>query len=197
MATRDNDGRYFPENLAMEILIKLPIESLLRFKCVGKYRFENITSPSFIKEHMNWSRKNKPSKIMIYDHIGCPSNDDSPLNPNPITLISVSCAVVVHKNPDYLQEFRGMTYLLGSVDGLFLLERVIDGSIFNVFLALWNPAIRERFLMKDQKLLKAFIDDSICDSLQEMKDSLSIDFADIHSMLMELVWKKATTSILP
>ncbi|XP_019266813.1 PREDICTED: F-box protein CPR30-like [Nicotiana attenuata] len=125
----------------MEILIRLPVESLLRFKCVGKYWYETITSPSFIEEHMNWSRKSP--KIMIYDHVGCPSNDDSPLNPNPITLISVSDTVGVPENPDYLQEFIGMTHLLGSVDGLFLLERVIDGSIFNIFLALWNPATRE------------------------------------------------------
>lgn len=51
--------------------------------------------------------------------------------------------------------------------------------------------------MEDQKLLKAFVDDSICDSLQEMKDSLSKDFADICSMLMKLVGKKSTTSIPP
>ncbi|XP_070040434.1 F-box/kelch-repeat protein At3g06240-like [Nicotiana tomentosiformis] len=44
-----------------------------------------------------------------------------------------------------LQElgFRGMTYLLGSMDGLFLLEREIDGSIFNISLSLWNLATRE------------------------------------------------------
>ncbi|XP_009799209.1 F-box protein At2g40925-like [Nicotiana sylvestris] len=143
MATSDNDGRPFPEDLAMEILIRLPVESLLRFKCVGKYWYKTITSPIFIKEHMNWSRKNKPPKIMIYDHVGCPSKDDSPLNPNPITLISVSDGVGVHANPDYLQEFIGMTHFLGAVDGLFLLERVIDDSIFNIFLALWNPATRE------------------------------------------------------
>ncbi|XP_075099011.1 putative F-box protein At4g17780 [Nicotiana tabacum] len=106
MATSDNGCRPFPEDLAMEILLRLPVESLLQFKCVGKNWYETITSPSFIKEHMNWSRKNRPPKIMIYDYVGCPSNDDSPLNPNPITLVSVSDAAAVHKNPDYIQEFR-------------------------------------------------------------------------------------------
>ena len=41
--------------------------------------------------------------------------------------------------------------------------------------------------MEDQKLLKAFVDDSIRDSLQEMKDFPSKDFVDIRSMLMKLV----------
>ncbi|XP_016466440.1 putative F-box protein At3g10430 [Nicotiana tabacum] len=135
-ATRDNDGRAFPEDLAMEILLRLPVESLLRFKCVCKNWYEIIKSRSFIREHMNWSGKNKPPEILIYDHS---APDDSP----PITLISISDAAVVHENPDYLQRFRGMTYFLGSVDGLFLLERVIDGSIFNISLAMWNPATRE------------------------------------------------------
>nr|XP_009799210.1 PREDICTED: F-box protein At3g07870-like [Nicotiana sylvestris] len=36
-----------------------------------------------------------------------------------------------------------MAYLLGSVDGLFLLEREIDDSIYNISLSLWNPATRE------------------------------------------------------
>lgn len=51
--------------------------------------------------------------------------------------------------------------------------------------------------MVDQKVLKAFVDDSIRDSIQEMKDSLSKDFADIRLLLMELVGKKSTTSIPP
>ncbi|KAK4365543.1 hypothetical protein RND71_016901 [Anisodus tanguticus] len=115
MATSDNGDQPLPEDLVLEILPQLSVESF----------------------------KNKTSKILIYDHAGCPARDDSPLSPNPITLISVSNAARTHENPEYLQEFRGMTYLLGSIDGLFMLERVIDCSMFNVSLALWNPDDRE------------------------------------------------------
>ncbi|MCD7456920.1 hypothetical protein HAX54_033570 [Datura stramonium] len=141
MATSDNDRRPFPEDLAMKILPRLPVESLLRFKCVSKKWYEVIKSPDFMRKHLNWSSKKKIPKILIYDHAGCPEIDAHiPPNPNPITLISVSDAPAVVLVPDYLQEFRGMTFLLGSIDGLFLLEREIYGSIF---LALWNPATRE------------------------------------------------------
>uniref|UniRef100_A0A1U7Y1M5 F-box/kelch-repeat protein At3g23880-like n=1 Tax=Nicotiana sylvestris TaxID=4096 RepID=A0A1U7Y1M5_NICSY len=105
MATSGNGGRPFPEDLAVDVLLRLPVESLLRFKCVCK--------------------KCAPH--------------DSPT----ITFVSVSDAGVLENPPDYIQGFRGMTYLLGSVDGLFLLEREIDGSIFNISLSLWNPATRE------------------------------------------------------
>ncbi|XP_009613466.1 uncharacterized protein [Nicotiana tomentosiformis] len=73
----------------------------------------------------------------------------------------------------------------------------IERNGFPVALANEEVVFLVRSLMEDQKLLKAFVDDSICDSLQEMKDSLSKDFADICSMLMKLVGKKSTTSIPP
>nr|XP_009629182.1 F-box protein At3g08750-like [Nicotiana tomentosiformis] len=111
MATSGNGARPFPEDLAVDILLRLPVESLLRFKCVCKNWYEIMKSHSFIREHMNWNSKSKSPQILIYDH-SVP--DDSP----PITFF-------------------------GSVDGLFLLEREIDGSIFNISLSLWNLATRE------------------------------------------------------
>ncbi|XP_059289209.1 uncharacterized protein LOC132042701 [Lycium ferocissimum] len=44
--------------------------------------------------------------------------------------------------------------------------------------------------MEDQKLLKAFGDDSI----QEMKDSISKDLVEFRSMLLEVLRKKTSTS---
>nr|XP_009787764.1 PREDICTED: F-box/kelch-repeat protein At3g23880-like [Nicotiana sylvestris] len=136
MATSGNGGRPFPEDLTVDILLRLPVESLLRFKCVCKNWYEIMKSHSFIREHMHWNSKSKSPQILIYDHS---APHDSP----PITFVSVSDAGVLENPPDYLQGFRGMTYLLGSVDGLFLLEREIDGSIFDISLSLWNPATRE------------------------------------------------------
>ncbi|XP_009623286.1 putative F-box/kelch-repeat protein At1g12870 [Nicotiana tabacum] len=136
MATSGNGGRPFPEDLAVDILLRFPMEFLFQFKYVCKKWYEIMKSCSFIKEHMNWRNKNKSPQILIYDH-SAPDNSPS------ITLISVSDAGVIENPPDYLKGFRGITYLLGSVDGLFLLKQEIDGSIFNISLSLWNPATRE------------------------------------------------------
>ncbi|KAK4365542.1 hypothetical protein RND71_016900 [Anisodus tanguticus] len=102
----NNGGRPLPEDLVMEILPRLPVESLLRFKCVSKKWYEIIKNSSFIKEQLYWSSKNTTPRILIYDHAGCPDDDDSPPNPNPITRILVSNAACVHKNSDYFQGFR-------------------------------------------------------------------------------------------
>ncbi|XP_015168000.1 uncharacterized protein [Solanum tuberosum] len=90
-----------------------------------------IKNSSFIREHLNFS-KNNPPQLLIYDY-GAPG--DFP----PITFISdYGIDAPTHEvNP---QSFEGMTNLLGSIDGLFFLEREINND---VLCALWNPATRE------------------------------------------------------
>lgn len=51
--------------------------------------------------------------------------------------------------------------------------------------------------MEDQKVLEAFVDDSIRDSIQEMSDSISKDLAKFRSMLLEVLGENATTSSEP
>ncbi|KAH0773834.1 hypothetical protein KY290_010971 [Solanum tuberosum] len=126
-----NNGGDFLEDLIREILLRLHVKSLLRFKCVCKNWYTLIKNPSFICEHLNFS-KNNPPQLLIYDY-GAPG--DFP----PITFISdYGIDAPTHEvNP---QSFEGMTNLLGSIDGLFFLEREINND---VLCALWNPATRE------------------------------------------------------
>ncbi|KAK4727087.1 hypothetical protein R3W88_032004 [Solanum pinnatisectum] len=56
MAT--NNGGDFPEDLIREILLKLPVKALLRFKCVCKNWYTLIKNPCFIREHLNFSKNN-------------------------------------------------------------------------------------------------------------------------------------------
>ncbi|KAH0704813.1 hypothetical protein KY285_019091 [Solanum tuberosum] len=52
-------------------------------------------------------------------------------------------------------------------------------------------------LMEDHKVLKIFVDDSIRDSIKEMKDSISKDLAEFRSVLLEALGKNVTTSFQP
>ncbi|XP_060216425.1 F-box/kelch-repeat protein At3g23880-like [Lycium barbarum] len=133
MATSDNGHRPFPEDLDRNILLRLPVKSLLRFKCVCKNWYTLIKNPYFIREHLYNCSKSKSLQLLIYDYGAL---DGSP----PITLISDHGVAPLHENLDYFQRFRGMTILIGSVDGIYLLERISDEKISY---ALWNPAIRE------------------------------------------------------
>ncbi|KAK4351982.1 hypothetical protein RND71_027500 [Anisodus tanguticus] len=127
MAASD-DCRAFPEDLTKEILVRLPVKSLFRFKCACKKWYALIKSHSFIQQHLNCSK----NKLLIYDY-GAPDDDESP--PISLTILDDQNE---ENNP---QRFRGMTNLIGSMDGLFYLECEIDRELISC--ALWNPATTE------------------------------------------------------
>ncbi|KAH0712582.1 hypothetical protein KY289_008541 [Solanum tuberosum] len=115
---------YFTEDIVKEILLRCPLKLLLRFKCVRKSWYALIKNPEFVQQQL----KNHSSRQLLTYTNGTP--DDPDHDYCSITLIS-------EENP---QTFKGMTYLIGSVDGLFLMYGTIDGGIS---CTLWNPAIRE------------------------------------------------------
>ncbi|WMV28193.1 hypothetical protein MTR67_021578 [Solanum verrucosum] len=125
MATR----RAFSEESSREILLSLPVKSLLRFKCVSKNWGNLINNPSFTIDHLNLSKKKKPPQHLIYDYGAA---DDAP------TVTLVSDKGIDEQN---FQRFGdNITNLLGSIDGVFFMERQIDNAIL---CTLWNPANRE------------------------------------------------------
>nr|XP_043613721.1 F-box/kelch-repeat protein At3g23880-like [Erigeron canadensis] len=55
------------EELTDEIFLRLPIKSLLRFRCLSKYWFSRIASPDFIRTHKLRS-VNTPWKLLVKYH---------------------------------------------------------------------------------------------------------------------------------
>uniref|UniRef100_M1DVJ5 F-box domain-containing protein n=1 Tax=Solanum tuberosum TaxID=4113 RepID=M1DVJ5_SOLTU len=74
-------SRGFSEESSREILLSLPVKSLLRFKCVCKNWGSLINNPSFTIDHLNLSKKTKPPQHLIYDYGAA---DDAPT----VTLVS-------------------------------------------------------------------------------------------------------------
>ncbi|KAL4375927.1 hypothetical protein GQ457_02G034840 [Hibiscus cannabinus] len=54
---RNNHGVVLPHDLILDIFGKLPVKSLLRFKCLSKQWFRQITDPRFIDFHLLKQRK--------------------------------------------------------------------------------------------------------------------------------------------
>ncbi|PHT83831.1 hypothetical protein T459_12274 [Capsicum annuum] len=64
MSTSMDDHCPLPEDLILfNILLRLPVESLLRFKCVCKHWYALIKSPSFIEKHFH--HKNNHASLLI------------------------------------------------------------------------------------------------------------------------------------
>uniref|UniRef100_A0A0E0MAY1 F-box domain-containing protein n=1 Tax=Oryza punctata TaxID=4537 RepID=A0A0E0MAY1_ORYPU len=61
---------YLPEEMVVEILARLPVKSLLRFKCVCRGWRAIISEPSFIRAHLRCSvsRRQQEPSILISPH---------------------------------------------------------------------------------------------------------------------------------
>ncbi|XP_028754023.1 F-box/kelch-repeat protein At3g23880-like [Neltuma alba] len=128
-----------------EIMVRLPVKSLLRFKCVAKSWYALITDPSFIAKHLERSKSitnGRSRKLIFYGY----RVDRPPY----ITLISKDQPYCV---PQYLEPLpRLYCTFYGQCNGIFCLH-VLDPTDVNENvdhddgdegnLILWNPTTKE------------------------------------------------------
>ncbi|XVF46361.1 hypothetical protein PTKIN_Ptkin03bG0020900 [Pterospermum kingtungense] len=122
------DGSW-PSDILIEILMKLPVKSIIRFKCVAKTWCHLFQNPSSISRHFNISKKNKHLVV-------CHRDGD---NDNFVIRLFVDQALVSYHDLHLPFHFASIDFLEFRVDnGLFCLLDPL-----NSVLALWNPATRE------------------------------------------------------
>lgn len=140
---------HFSEEVLIEILSRLPANSLVRFRCVSKSWKTLITSPDFIKTHFHHSKQFPSNLILNFEDNGLPKLairlpdhiDVSHLNPPPPLV----------DNP--ANKFE----LIDSINGIVCLStppfprkisKVVSSRTF-----LWNPAIKECFTVPEPQAL--------------------------------------------
>ncbi|XP_059664148.1 F-box/kelch-repeat protein At3g06240-like [Cornus florida] len=136
---------YLTQHLLVEILSKLPVKPLLRFKCVSKRWRSLISDPHFIKAHLNQSLKNfniQTQRIFI-------------ATPNyPFRVYTVSFGSSDHddidvevSNIDFLFQNINNPHprwrIVGSCHGLICM--LVDFGMIRVF----NPSTRESKQIRD------------------------------------------------
>ncbi|GAV61055.1 FBA_1 domain-containing protein [Cephalotus follicularis] len=122
------------KDLTIDILSRLPVKSLTRFRCVRKSWYTLFSNPIFIFKHLNQS-KNDAS--LFIKHRCC------------ITQKHVICLVSSSDSFDVLSSFEvpsemysKFMRIVGSCNGLLCITH--DGvSNFDSPVFLWNPATRE------------------------------------------------------
>ncbi|KAG5597669.1 hypothetical protein H5410_038901 [Solanum commersonii] len=118
---------YFPEEIIVEILIRLPVQSLLRFKCASKFWKTLITSDHFKAKHYNYAKNNKKILITRWHPDHTTSYYCSSLS-SPQPLQKLGCCPSNNKPNRY--------EVLCCCDGLSLLHFFYD-------YLLWNPSTNE------------------------------------------------------
>ena len=129
-----------PDEIVLEILARLPVKSLLRFRCVCKTWYSFITNPNFISTH-----------LLCYNH------DDGYVIHMPKTNFFMVlfhrphcqiCTVASDRTFETMSKFRipftiesGYPNLVGSCNGILCFTDFITAKSKDVYL--WNPSIRK------------------------------------------------------
>lgn len=119
------------EEIIEEILLRLPVKSLLRFRCVCKAWCTLISQPQFTRAHLCRQRTHPITQILVP-----PSVDSQPNDGFSVDL----------EFPLGLSSSKGSTAILDSCHGLLCL---VDGFYgFHIHqppheLVLWNPSTRQ------------------------------------------------------
>ncbi|KAJ8547900.1 hypothetical protein K7X08_021136 [Anisodus acutangulus] len=123
-----------PREVIMEILLKVPSKSLLKFMCVSKPWLQLISSPEFVKIHLKLTANDKECshhRVMFQESTG---------NFKVCSLPSLfykeqSTELLDMGSP--MEEPTIYTWIVGSVNGLICMYSKIEEPI------LWNPTIRK------------------------------------------------------
>ncbi|XP_059288568.1 F-box/kelch-repeat protein At3g23880-like [Lycium ferocissimum] len=120
-----------------EILSRLPVKSLLRFKSVSKSWFSLICSPEFIKSHLSLSAKNNNTDYTNYRVMLRIAQPEFNLKDCSLKSLLHDESVIEESNLDYPMKDSSISFLIeGSVNGLICL---VSGA---EELVLWNPSIK-------------------------------------------------------
>ena len=139
---RNLSSERLPHDIVIDILTRLPVKSLIRFRCVSKSCYSTITDPIFITKHLNLqlnkakslSSNNNHNGFLLYTH-------DNQLytaacNGGPtLTLTAVSKLQI---------PFPVDHYMVDHCNGMFLIYGNRDALIY-----LWNPNIQKFKVLAD------------------------------------------------
>ncbi|XP_023888148.2 F-box/kelch-repeat protein At3g23880-like [Quercus suber] len=137
---------HVPDDIVRSILLRLPVKSLMRFRCVCKSWYSSITSTNFISTHLN-TRYNKDHGYMV--HMGMATVfRDPPICP-------VVCDRTYCRTSKYPISFTFRSChveIVGSCNGLLCLFEHRRGRNWGNVIYLWNPSIRKFKRLPDSSL---------------------------------------------
>ncbi|KAL2339950.1 hypothetical protein Fmac_007890 [Flemingia macrophylla] len=119
-----------PEELIWEILLRVPVRSLVQFRCVCKSWNSLISDPQFAKDHLRTTATD-PNQRLVSSLMGNPK----------IVSFSVQSLIQSLSSPARARRFSmsDKFHILGSCNGLLCLCDIHQRCI-----RLWNPSIRFR-----------------------------------------------------
>lgn len=122
-----------PEDVAMEILLRLPVKSLMRFKTARKSWYALIRDPNFITKHRTWAASHNPHREVLL----------KPDNRPTLSILSNETLEVsgdVDLSPFFLEKINEIL-IFGPCYGVLCLVGISSDRGYEI--VLWNPATRQ------------------------------------------------------
>ncbi|XP_058730412.1 F-box/kelch-repeat protein At3g23880-like [Vicia villosa] len=126
-----------PFDLILEILTRLPVKSLLQFRCVSKSWNLLISDPKFARKHLNLSTTPRRVLRLSYD---TPSYRYI-LNSYSLQSIFTDADANFTQFEYPLLKRSSIYYAVGSCDGILCFANHPTFTDYKPFVVLWNPSI--------------------------------------------------------
>ncbi|KAJ8565988.1 hypothetical protein K7X08_008564 [Anisodus acutangulus] len=131
-----HDSGPLPQEIIFEILLRLPVKSLLRMRCVSKSLLSLVSTPQFIRTHLKFSTKKQD--YARYSLLFTTSNEYS------LRFYNCSLYPIMYQESPHISDELDFPCkepfvhynVVGSCNGLFCIDCSSD-------LFLWNPSIRK------------------------------------------------------
>ncbi|WRX27738.1 F-box domain - like 10 [Theobroma cacao] len=121
----------FPSDLITDILCRLPVKTLLRFRCVSKPWGSLIDDSDFVKLHLHQSLKTNTNVKLFLDN--CVENNSKAYAVD----FDLLCNLVQFPRPFTAEANKYQSRIFGSCNGLLAVYHRQKG------IALWNPSTRK------------------------------------------------------
>ncbi|XP_019240962.1 PREDICTED: F-box/kelch-repeat protein At3g23880-like [Nicotiana attenuata] len=135
---------HFQEELLMDILSRLPVRSLLQFKCVSKFWNTLISEPYFKMKHLNHAKNDQDSQKFLIAH-RCPKDYIWSMYCVPLSSVQPVEDVQKFDCPSNPKPCRCAIHC--CYDGLAVFEVPDNLDKKSSILLLWNPSTRESLLL--------------------------------------------------
>ncbi|KAK7259375.1 hypothetical protein RIF29_24982 [Crotalaria pallida] len=175
-------------DLVSEILMRLPVKSLMRFKCVHRSFNALFRTPTFITGHMMMQKlKHKEERLVIFENYEkphCMISDDPSQSPINLEFEIPSTKPLRHVVP-YTSSHRGIFCLYVQYDSFSPADDFI----------LWNPATREvKLVTSPPSYIPAIMGNVVGDIHEPFLDVVNDSIAFVLPRL--LTWWEAEIWIL-
>ncbi|KAK1367158.1 F-box domain-containing protein [Heracleum sosnowskyi] len=120
---------YLTEHLVSEILSRLPVKTLLQYRCVSKPWCSLIDSPRFAKTHLKRSIECQTNIGVVVRGCVSYSVDFDSLDNGTANAVEID---------EPLKTLLSDTGVVGTCNGLHCLFKIVEADMF-----LWNPATRK------------------------------------------------------